>query len=253
MLSLNTLEVLLLRTYRSSMHGERDNQELGRQATVAAPPGSRISSDNELLAAISNFYVQNPNVIGGGDILTITGGKPAARAGMVAASLAGLAIEGGERAMQRIIVVIPPGDDVAEAEGCAWERFGKSFEMLAHRPLEADEAAWFRERLIVVAAKDGRHAGLLALMAEQPERTAVIVIKAAGYRDDAIAPFVAEGAQTALIPEDIWVPQVHGLAVAAVPIARERHLYVALDVNESSPIRPELGDLWTCNGFVPVT
>jgi hypothetical protein len=97
---------------------------------------------------------------------------------------------------------------------------------------------------------DGRHVSLLALMLEQSERSAIIVIEAAGYRDDAIAPFVAEGAQTPLIPEDVWTPQVHGLAVAAAPVARERHLYVALDVNESSPIRPALGDLLlSVNGF----
>ncbi len=184
------------------MHEESENQELGKEGNIAAPPGRRISNDKELLAAISDFYARNPNVIGGGDILTVTGGKPAARAGMVAATLAGLAIEGGERAMQRIIVVIPPGNDVAEADGRAWESFEKSVEMLARRPLEADEAAWFRKRLIVKAAKDGRHAGLLLLMAEQPERTAFIIIEAADYRDDAISPFVSDGAQTPLIPED---------------------------------------------------
>lgn len=123
------------------MDGESENKEIGIEGDIAAPPGHWISSDKELLAGISNFYLRNPNVIGGGDILTVTGGKPAARAGMVAASLAGLAIEGGERAMQRIVIVIPPGDDVAEADGRAWEGFRKSFEMLARRPLEADEAA----------------------------------------------------------------------------------------------------------------
>ena len=197
------LEDILLRTYPCSMHRGEANQQFGGEGTKAAPPWRTIRSDKDLLAAISDFYARNPNVISGGDILTVIGGKPAARAGMVAASLAGLAMEGGNRAMKLIIVVIPPGDDVAEADGRAWGSFEKSFEMLARRPLEANEAAWFRERLIVQAATDGRHTSLLALMAEQPERTAVIVVEAAGYRDDAIAPFVAEAAQTPLIPEDV--------------------------------------------------
>lgn len=243
LMSLVALEVLPLRTYHFPMHVEKENQELDKEGNIGAPPERRISSPKELLVAISDFYARNPHVIGGGDILTITGGKPSNRAGMIAASLAGLAIEGGERAVQRILIVIPPGDDVAEADRRAWESFGKSFEILARRPLEANEAAWFRDRLIVQTAADGRHASLLALMAEQPERTAIIVIEAAGYRDDAIAAFVAEGAKTPLIPEDVWAPQVHGFAVAAAPIAQERHLYVALDVNENSPIRPTLGDL----------
>jgi hypothetical protein len=53
----------------------------------------------------------------------------------------------------------------------------------------------FRDRLIVQAATDGRPACLLVLMAEQPERTAIIIVEVAGYRDDAIAPFVTEGAR----------------------------------------------------------
>ncbi len=210
---------------------------------MASPPPRTISSTKELLVAISDFYARNPNVIGGGDILTVTGGSPAARAGMITATLVGIAIEGRERAVQRIVVVIPAGDDIPEADARAWESFEKSFEILASRLLEADEAARFRERLIIQAATDSRHASLLALMARQPKRTAIIVVDAAVYRNDAIAPFVSEAAQTPLIPEDVWAPQVHALAVAAAPIARDRHLYVALDVNESSPIRPELSDL----------
>lgn len=238
-----TLEVLLLGTYRFSMHGERKDQELGVEGSLAVPPGHGSSNEEELLAAVSDFYARNPDVIGGGDILTVIEGNPAARAGMVAAILASFATDGGAPAMQRLIIVIPPGDDVAAANGRAWESFERSFEMLARRPLEADEAALLRERLMVQAAIDGRHASLLGLMAEQPELTAIIVVDAARYRDDAIAPFVAEGAQTPLIHEDVWTPQIHALAVAAASVARERHLYVALDVNESSPIRPELVDL----------
>lgn len=225
------------------MHEEGANQEFGSEGVGAGALWRTIRSDKDLLAAIWDFYARNPNVIGCGDILTITGGKSAARAGMIAASLVGLAIEDGERAMQRIVIVVPPSHDVAEANGWFWKNFEQCFEVLARRPLEADEAGWFRKRLIVQAAADSRHASLLALMAEQAERTALIVIEAAGYRDDAIAPFIAEAAETPLMHEDVWAPQVHALAAAAMPIARERRLYVALDANENSPIRPELGDL----------
>ena len=216
---------------------------MGTEGAEAAPAGRTISSDKDLLAAMTDFYSRNPNVIGSGDILTIKVGRPAARAGMVAASLAGIVIEGGERAIRRVVVVIPPGGDVAEADGRVWSSFVKSCESLARRPLEQDEEAWFRDRLTVHTAANGRRANLLALVAEQVERTALIVVEAAGYRDDTIAPFVPSGARTPLIPEDVWVPQVHALAVATVPLAWERKLYVVLDVDERSPIRPKLGDL----------
>ena len=225
------------------MDDEESNLEAGTKGAEGVTLGRTISSDRDLLLAIMDFYARNPNVIGGGDILTITGSTPAARAGMVAASLAGIVTEGDERAIRRVVVVIPPGGDVAEADGLVWSSFVQSFELLARRPLRQDEEAWFRDRLIVHIAPNGRHATLIELVAEQVERTALIVVEAAGYRDDTIASFVPSGARTALIPEDVWVPQVHALAVATVPLALERKLYVVLDINESSPIRPELGDL----------
>lgn len=143
------------------MDGEEENQRSGITGAEAALAGRTISNDKKLLAAIMDFYARNLNVIGGGDILTITGGKPAARAGMVAASLAGIVIEGGERAIQRVVVVIPPESDVAESDGHAWGSFVQSFELLARRPLEQAEKAWFRGWLSVEAATNGRHASLL--------------------------------------------------------------------------------------------
>lgn len=225
------------------MDDEKANLDSGTKGVEKASLGRTISSNRDLLVAIMDFYARNPNVIGGGDILAITGSTPAARAGMVAASLAGIVFEGDERAIQRVVVVIPPGGDVAQADGLVWSSFVQSFESLARRPIRQDEEAWFRDRLIVHAAPTGRHANLLELVAGQVERTALIVVEAAGYRDDTIAPFVPSGARTPLIPEDVWVPQVHALAAAAAPLALERKLYVVLDINESSPIRPELGDL----------
>ena len=166
------------------MDDEEANLEAGTKGAEGATLGRTISSNQELLVAIMDFYARNPNVIGGGDILAITGSTPAARADMVAASLAGIVIEGDERAIQRVVVVIAPGGDAAQADGLVSSSFVQSFESLARRPLRQDEAAWFRDRLIVHAAPTGPHANLLGLVASQAERAALIVVEAAGYRDD---------------------------------------------------------------------
>ena len=141
------------------------------------------------------------------------------------------------------VIVIPPAADAAANDALAWSRFAGGFERLAGRPLAEDEEAWFRARLEVRNAPDGRTASLLALIADQPERTAVIVVEAASYRDDAVAPFVPEGAQTPLAPEDVWAPQLHAIAQAAVALADEKTLDVALDADELTPVKPELGAL----------
>lgn len=208
-----------------------------------APEKSAINCESDLLEMIETSYARNPNVFGAGDILNITGGNPEDRAGMVAAALGGLALESGERAFQRVVVVLPFGSDLAVAEESIWGSFVRSFERLAHRLLEKDEQTWFRNWLTVQIAANGCHAQLLDLIAELSERTAVIIVKASGYRDNSIPAHVRDGLQFSLIPEDIWAPQVHALAVAAEPLVKAQKLYLALDIDESSPTRPELAEL----------
>jgi hypothetical protein len=199
-----------------------------------------VGDDAERLEALANFIRRNPNVLGGGDVLTIVGGKPVARAGMLAAVLAGLSIEGGERAIQKYLIIIPQTADGVADDALAWDHFSRGVERLARRALRPEEANWFRLRFEVRNASDGRSTSLLAVIGDQPERTAVIVVKAATYRDDHVAPLVPAGATTPLMPEDVWVPQLHALARAAVAIAGDKILYVALDADELTPANSEL-------------
>lgn len=81
---------------------------------------------------------------------------------------------------------------------------------------------------------------VLEIMQRQPANVAVIVVEAATYRDDQVAPHLPEGAEAPLTPEDVWAPQLHALATAAVSIAESNNIYVALDANEITPIRQDL-------------
>ena len=211
--------------------------------TAHSQPMRTITNDGEMLAALAEFYFRNLNVIGTGDILALGDGDISVRAGMVIAVLAGIAFEDGERAIQQYLVVIPTGADEAKANDTVWRMFERGFAKFAGRRLTDEENSWFRGHLAIVAATDARHGSLIELVRAQPPRTAIIVTDAGAYRDDGVAPFVPEGAQTPLIPEDVWAPQVHALAMAAEVLAEERDLYVALDVNQLTPIRPELEKL----------
>ena len=118
-----------------------------------------------------------------------------------------------------------------------------SFRLLAGREMAPDAREWFKARFKVSATPDRRSRSVLRFVSAQPERAAVIVADAGIYRDDEVEPYVAPEAATPLLPQDVWVPQVHALAAAAVEIARERSLYVALDTNELTPTREALADL----------
>lgn len=222
-----------------SVSTEENSTSTSEEALLA----NSVGTDAERITAFADFIQKNPDVLGGGDIYNITGGKPVARAGQLAAMLAGIGLEDGERALRRYMIIIPASDDAEAAAELAWNQFTNAFKQLAGRALEQSENDWFRSRFKVGSAPDSRISSLLTLIGEQPERTAVIVTKAATYRDDTVEPFVADGARTLLAPEDIWAPQLHALAKAAMTIADRKTLYVALDADEISPVQPDLQNL----------
>lgn len=98
-----------------------------------------VRSDVDMVNALLDFYVRNPEVLGGSDILTIMDGKPPARAGQIAAVLAGIGIEGGERAIQKFLIIVPTTTDPEEARSRAWEQFRRFVEQLAGKAPTAEQ------------------------------------------------------------------------------------------------------------------
>jgi hypothetical protein len=207
--------------------------------SVAIHRGDRAAA----VLQIADFITRNPNIFGGADIFNLDFGAPIARAGMLVAVLTGLVDQEGRSATRRFVVVVPPGADSASAIEEVWAQCADSFEVLAKRVLQPREVEALKARLEVVIAADWRHSSVVNVIAAQKERTAVIVVQAASYRDDRVEPYVAPEAETPLQPEDVWAPQLHALASVATELAEERALYVALDADELSPRRQALSDL----------
>lgn len=209
---------------------------------VAAPlfqRGDRAAIAHELQA----FIVRNPEVFGGADIYNLDFGTPVARAGMLAAVLTGLVDRDRRPAVRRFVVVVAPGSDAAVAMDEAWSQFSKTFQLLADREMESRESEWIRNNFDIAVVADRRCSSVLDIIAAQSTQSVIIVTEAASFRDDAIGAYVAPGAETPLRPEDVWVPQLHALASAAVALAREHAFYVALDADQLSPGREALASL----------
>ncbi|MER9436379.1 CHAT domain-containing protein [Mesorhizobium sp. M0618] len=204
-----------------------------------------IKRDDHAVAGreIQDFIARNPNIFGGADIFNLDFGTPIIRAGMLASVLTGLFDEERRPAVRRWVVIAPPGTDRATTVEAALAQFRDSFNALAERELQPKELEALRSRFDVVVANDRRHRSVLDLIDAQPERTAVIVMEAASYRDDQVVPYIAPGAESPLRAEDFWAPQLHALASAATSLAGENRLYVALDADELSPRRQALADL----------
>ncbi len=210
-----------------------------------ATDGNVLGDRADLARAFADSFAKNPQIFGGGDILTLEVFTPAERAGILAAALMGLVDQTGRRAVRGFVVIVPPGTDVHAAEAEAGNEMVAAISLLAGREFSAEEQTALRKRLRLVTAADRRISSVLDLIGRQNERTAVVVTEAAGYRDETVQPHVPAGAETPLLHQDFWVPQFHALASAATKVARERILYVALDANELSPSREQLSELLT--------
>jgi hypothetical protein len=202
--------------------------------------GRAVTSPAEFARELERFIVCNPDIFGGADIYTLAYQNPAVRAGTLAAVLFGLMDSDRRRAVRNYLIVAPPGTDTKTADATAWTAFESAFAVIAGRGLEDGEAKWLRPRFNVHAAPNRRSTSVLGIIDSQPERTAIIVMEAAEYRDDMVDPFVAPGFLNPSRQEDIWAPQLYALARDAAAIARNKAIHVALDANRFSPSRPEL-------------
>lgn len=227
------------------MSNEDGNAELaGEPSHTGADTSTALLREiADLARGLQAYITKNPQVFGGADIYNLDFRTPQARAGVLAAVLAGLVDANRRPAVREFVVVAPPGSNAEDWGAQAKRDMVDTFRLLAQRDLEPREEAWLRDHLRTIVAQDRRSRSVLDLISAQPERAAIIVTDAASYRDDNIDPYVGPGASTPLLPEDVWAPQLHALGTAAVRIARERKLYVALDANQLSPRREALSKL----------
>lgn len=202
-----------------------------------------IGSTLELARAIEDFIRRNPSILGGADLYLLDWGSPSHRAGVLAATLVALRDSKGRRAAETLIILSPPGRDREAIKTQAREGFVEALKSLAPNvDLEA-AARWFDASARVEIAPDRRSASVVALAKDLPARTVMIVQEAAEYRDDTVAPFIPEGATGALLPADIWAPQLHALAETVVQVIAGSEIHLAFDTHRPIPVRENLLEL----------
>ena len=124
-----------------------------------------------------------------------------------------------------------------------WSALLQGVRALSGLEIPDDVQTGLKARLKVMVAPDFETQSLMHRISEQPEHSAIIITDSANYRNESVEPFIVPGAAGPLLPQDIWVPQVHVLATDAVKLARERMQYIAIDTGQLSPTRDALQDL----------
>lgn len=209
-------------------------------------PGPSVNDRTALVEQLRAFLdAGSLDIFGGADIYSLNPLHPHERAGMLAAVLATISTVDRRPAVRELVIVVPAGTEVEDARSRAWAEMLSSIRHLTGREMVSEAQDRLGSRFSLIAAADGQSRSVLDIISVQPHHSAVIVTEAASYRDVDVEPYVAPGASTPLLPQDIWAPQIHALAARAVELARERMLYVALDTNQLSPSRWALAELLT--------
>lgn len=202
-----------------------------------------ISNAAGLGRALREYIAKYPDVFGGLDIYNLDFETPALRAGVLAGVLTGLTVPNNKPAVRKFLVIIPKEFSGEDCQGRGWSEMKSTFTSLFGRPMEPNEENWYSARFLTIYTKDRKSDSVVEIVEAQTDGTAIIVIDAASYRDDKVEPFVPPGASTPLQSEDMWVPQLHALAVQLARVVRGRMLYVALDSNRLGPRRTALSEL----------
>ncbi len=213
-------------------------------AEASGIPEPVLISDLEGYAkALQDFIFRNPMVLGGSDIILADSGTALDRSAALVATLLAIVNEKGDRAIQRHIVLAPPNADVGALSQQFEKAFGVAYKALTGDDLSDAWSRWLQKHLTIEAARDLRPSTLHQLIEAAPDWSALFILDAARYRDDAVQPFLPNGAARPLRDEDIWAPQVHALARAATARVKDRPVYLAIDADKPMPERPELVEL----------
>jgi len=185
----------------------------------------------------------NPNIFGAADIYSFRLQNPLTLAGILSGVLMGLVDADQKPAILKFVVIVPPESNAEDCENKFWSELASTYRLLAQRELEPHIQAWMKKNFRLIIASDWRTSSILDLIRVLPERTSIIIAEAASYRDDDIEPYIAKGAESPSLPEDVWAPQLYKLANEANKLAKERLFYVALDAYQFCPKREALTDL----------
>lgn len=202
-----------------------------------------IGSAEDLADAVLASIQQDPNVLGAADLYLMDYASGPVRVAAIAAATMGLSRSDGKRAIERYVVLVPAGSDADALRTMVQDNFAHALAHLTQSDLTPNEKTWIAARVSVISATDMRIATVEAFVARQPEDTMVLIMDAASYRDDAVAPIEPETEGGLLQPADVWVPQVHALAAKTTALVRERPLYLAIDAGVAHPSRQAHLDL----------
>jgi len=138
-----------------------------------------------------------------------------------------------ERVVNTVLVIAPPLTASPELnEHTIRASVVEAAERHFGRTLTEREQAAIDHQLKTTHSDDLRIASAVKAMAGATPQSAVLILKAAGYRDEEVR---ASSHKKPELPEDLWVPHLVKLARAVTEFADTIPCYVLIDTGEAAP------------------
>lgn len=190
---------------------------------------------------LDGFFEQNGLGFGSVDIFCLGVSKGNLRLHTIVSTLLCLRDSEGHSPIQQLTILLtedaversggmaalrPPLERVLAASGCI--------------PALVSISEWLR----IIVPSNLWSETLQSIIESVSPLSVVIVADAASFRAEDVGPYAASGGtELPSLPEDLWAPQLHGLARRLTDAVRGRNVYAILDAGRFSPHRSELRDL----------
>lgn len=186
--------------------------------------------------AFIKMYENSPFTFG---VVDIVCGGTDAYADRVGSAIAVLLCmhAGNKRVISRCSVLLPPaiqGVSLLDDE-LVLHAVARALAGINGKDLMAEDLTALNSIVTIARPTDLDASSLLALIERQGEDRAVIVCNAASYRSEITSDASSWDRGRVRIEEDFWVSRIHALSISAVELAKEKRIYVLLDLEQALP------------------
>lgn len=190
--------------------------------------------------AIRDFYQNSPFDFGAGDIFSFGPFKTLEVVADLMFIFSMVKNHAGKNPISQFTVILPPASEYTTDD--VRNTFADAVARHRGRSLEERELEILSRRLRIVEAADLQARTVMALIENAMRNSVVIICGGARYRKEEL-PQLPPGEKTIGLQEDMWVPQLHSLAVGAIAAAKQNELYIALCTGRWRPRRQANLDL----------
>lgn len=166
----------------------------------------------------------------------IQGGQFSEVIGRTVITLLGGRDQEGKNPFAGVTVILPPKSATKLLEEAVHDALAAGVEALRGSPPDAEELEYLKRRIQILRCPTLAIRDLVAIVAQQGQRSLVAIADASVYQDEAYAAPIVTGLSAVMTAEDRWAPQVAFLCNQCVAAVLSTNSYALVHVAESPAV-----------------